>query len=216
MNHKHIELFSVTLLWIGLTGCHTNSLKDIDGNLYKTVTIGSQVWMKENLRTTRYNDGLAIPLVTDYDSWAALTTPAYCWYNNDSKNKEVYGALYNYYTIDTKKLCPEGWYVPADSDWTELIDYLGGSEIAANKLKRRGHFIGKVQTPKRTMKAALLLCPVATEAIPVRSTTLGLRVTGGVQPNIPLQMSISCICGTNSALFTSILAINLTAFLFVV
>jgi uncharacterized protein (TIGR02145 family) len=106
MNHKHIELFSVTLLWIGLTGCHTNSLKDIDGNLYKTVTIGSQVWMKENLRTTRYNDGLAIPLVTDYDSWAALTTPAYCWYNNDSKNK-VYSYTVQLLYNDTKNYVPK-------------------------------------------------------------------------------------------------------------
>jgi uncharacterized protein (TIGR02145 family) len=81
--------------------------------------------MAENLKTTKYNDGTAIPLVADDKAWEALTTPAYCWYNNDATaNKKTYGALYNWYTVNTKKLCPTGWHVPSDAEWTTLTDYL--------------------------------------------------------------------------------------------
>ena len=86
---------------------------DIDGNVYHTVTIGTQVWMVENLKTTRYNDGSPIPLVTDSSYWSNLTTPGYCWYNNDTTNKNTYGALYNWYTVNTGKLAPQaGMYLP--------------------------------------------------------------------------------------------------------
>jgi len=143
MIHKNVNLFAVILFCIGLTGCRTNSLKDIDGNVYKTVTIGTQVWMAENLKTTRYNDGTAIPLVTNFDTWSASTTDAYCWFNNDSTNKEVYGALYNWYTVNTKKLCPAGWHVPADAEWTTMANYLEGenvtdSKLTGGKLKEKG------------------------------------------------------------------------------
>jgi uncharacterized protein (TIGR02145 family) len=112
---------------------------DIDGNVYQTVTIGTQVWMVENLKTTRYNDGTVIPLITDNDTWAALTTPGYCWYNNDSTAyKSTYGALYNWYTVNTGKLAPTGWHVPADSEWTVLTDYLGGWDAAGGPLKDTG------------------------------------------------------------------------------
>ena len=112
---------------------------DIDGNVYNTVTIGSQVWMAENLKTTKYNDGTAIPLVTDSTSWSNLTTPGYCWYNNDEAGyKNVYGALYNWFTVNTGKLCPIGWHVPTDAEWTTLTDYLGGESVAGGKLKETG------------------------------------------------------------------------------
>jgi len=138
MEHRNLKLFAIAVLWIGINGCNTNRLKDIDGNAYKTVTIGTQIWMKENLKTTRYNDGTAIPLVTDYDSWVEMNAPAFCWYNNDSANKEVYGALYNWYAAETRKLCPEGWHVPADSEWTELVYFLDGPQFAGDKLKEAG------------------------------------------------------------------------------
>jgi uncharacterized protein (TIGR02145 family) len=143
MIHKNVNLFAVILFCIGLTGCRTNPLKDIDGNVYKTVTIGTQVWMAENLKTTKYNDGTAIPLVTNFDTWSASTIDAYCWYNNDSTNKEVYGALYNWYTVNTKKLCPTGWHVPADAEWTTMANYLEGenvtdSKLTGGKLKEKG------------------------------------------------------------------------------
>ena len=101
---------------------------DIDGNTYKAVKIGTQVWMAENLKTIKYNDGTAIPNINDATAWAALTTPAYCWYNNATTYKATYGALYNWYVANAanggKNVCPTGWHVPADAEWTTLTDYL--------------------------------------------------------------------------------------------
>jgi uncharacterized protein (TIGR02145 family) len=112
---------------------------DGDGNVYISVTIGTQVWMKENLKTTKYNDGTAIPLVTDGAVWEALTTPGYCWYNNDATTyKATYGALYNWYAVNNGKLCPTGWHVPTDAEWTTMTTYLGGEDVAGGKLKEIG------------------------------------------------------------------------------
>lgn len=115
-------------------------IADIEGNLYKIVTIGTQVWMAENLRTTKYNDNTSIPLVADNTVWGNLITPGYCWYNNDeATNKPLYGALYNWNTVNTGKLCPAGWHVPTDDQWTTLTTYLGGENIAGGKLKEIGN-----------------------------------------------------------------------------
>ncbi len=112
------------------TGAY-GSMTDLDGNTYQTLTIGSQTWMVENLRVTHYNDGTAIPNVTDADEWVDLTTGAYCWYDNDeSTYKEEYGALYNWYTVNTGKLAPSGWHVPTDEEWTELEHYLAENGYA--------------------------------------------------------------------------------------
>ena len=101
---------------------------DIDGNVYKTVKIGDQVWMAENLKTTKYKDGAAITLVTDNTAWSILTTPGYCWYKNDSTTyANPYGAIYNYYTVNTGNLCPTGWHVPTDTEWTTMENYLIGN-----------------------------------------------------------------------------------------
>jgi uncharacterized protein (TIGR02145 family) len=115
------------------------TVTDVDGNIYNTIIIGTQLWTTENLKTTKYNTGIAIPLVTDSLSWADLTTPGYCWYNNDENNKDTYGALYNCYAVNTRKLCPIGWHVPADKEWTTLTDYLGGQYVAGVKLKEAGN-----------------------------------------------------------------------------
>jgi uncharacterized protein (TIGR02145 family) len=118
----------------------SNTVTDIDGNVYHTVTIGTQVWLAENLKTTRYNDGAPIPLVTDSTSWGNLTTPGYCWYNNDAATyKNPYGALYNWYTVNTGKLAPSGWHVPTDDEWTTLTTFLGGESVAGGKLKETGY-----------------------------------------------------------------------------
>ena len=120
-------------IWDNLT------ISDIDGNVYQMVQIGNQIWMKENLKTTKYNDGTAIPLITDPDAWWNLTTPGYCWYNNDKATyKATYGALYNWHVVNTGKLCPTGWHVPSDAEWTTLITYLGGEDVAGGKLKEAG------------------------------------------------------------------------------
>ena len=114
-------------------------VKDADGNLYRTVTIYTQVWMAENLKTTKYDDGTDIPLVTENTAWYNLATPGYCWYNNDATtNKNVYGALYNWYTVNSGKLCPSGWHVPTDVEWTTMISRIGGAPTAGGKLKESG------------------------------------------------------------------------------
>ena len=114
-------------------------LMDIDGNAYNIVKIGSQVWMADNLKTTKYNDGTEIPWVTNANKWSKLTTPAYTWYENDSLNyKHPYGALYNWYTVNTGVLCPQGWHIPSEKEFEILQNYLGGKEIAGGKLKETG------------------------------------------------------------------------------
>jgi uncharacterized protein (TIGR02145 family) len=114
------------------------SLTDIVGNIYRTIEIGSQTWMAENLKTTKYNDGTNIPLVIDLTDWHR-TTPGYFWYLNDeAKYKSPYGALYNWYTVNTGKLCPTGWHVPSDTEWTTLTSNLGGESITGGQLKETG------------------------------------------------------------------------------
>ena len=115
------------------------TVADIDGNIYHVVQIGSQIWMKENLKVTHFNDGTPIPLVEDGLTWANLSTPGYCWYNNDSvDNKNIHGAMYNSYAVKTGKLCPSGWHVPTNQEWTTLTDFLGGLAVAGGKLKEAG------------------------------------------------------------------------------
>ena len=135
---------SVTFIGIFLlSGCKKDddniTVTDGDGNVYKTVKIDTQEWLVENLKTTKYNDGTAIPLVTDKTAWAALTTPAYCLYNNDeASNKATYGALYNWYAVQTGKLCPIGWHIPSNEEWIIMTTYLGGESVAGDKLKEKG------------------------------------------------------------------------------
>jgi uncharacterized protein (TIGR02145 family) len=113
-------------------------IADIDQNKYQTVTIGDQIWMAENLKVTRYNDGVSIPNITDNNAWIELNTPSFSWYNNDSGNKTPYGPLYNWFAVDNDKLCPEGWHVPDKTEWVTLFTFLGGLEIAGGKLKEAG------------------------------------------------------------------------------
>lgn len=116
----------------------TQIVTDIDGNVYHIDTIGSQIWMRENLKTTHYNNGINILNVTDDFVWAALTTAAYCNYKNEVNNTPIYGNLYNWYAVNTGILCPIGWHVPTDAEWQTLINYLGGDSIAGGKLKEAG------------------------------------------------------------------------------
>jgi uncharacterized protein (TIGR02145 family) len=116
-------------------------ISDIDGNFYKTVKIGNQLWMAENLKTTKYNNGSTIPDVIDNTAWATLTAGAYCDYGNIVSNSATYGRLYNWYVVaptNLKNVCPTGWHVPSDGEWTTLTTYLGGDLVAGNKLKETG------------------------------------------------------------------------------
>lgn len=104
------------------------TITDIDDNTYNTVLIGSQCWMAENLKTTTYQNEVPIPIVTNYYDWSNLTTGAYAWYDNNISWKDPYGALYNWFTtIDTNGLCPTGWHVPTNDEWTVLTDFIGGT-----------------------------------------------------------------------------------------
>jgi uncharacterized protein (TIGR02145 family) len=105
---------------------NTPSITDADGNVYTSVTIGTQEWMTENLRTTKYSDGTSIPNVTGNTDWENLSTGAWCHYDNDNQYDTIYGKLYNWYAVETGKLCPTGWHVPTDAEWTVLTDYLAG------------------------------------------------------------------------------------------
>jgi len=100
------------------------TVTDIDGNVYQVVTINGQNWINENLKVTKFNDGTLIPLVVDNSNWSALTTPGYCYYGNNSSNSTIYGALYNWYTINNGNLCPTGWHVPSTAEFQALKDYI--------------------------------------------------------------------------------------------
>jgi uncharacterized protein (TIGR02145 family) len=118
---------------------NAQTVSDIDGNIYNTVTIGTQVWMVENLKTTKYRNGDPIPNVTDDIQWSNLTTDAYCNYDNDISNVTTYGRLYNWYAVnDSRNIAPTGWHVATDVEWTTLTDYLGGASVAGSKLKEFG------------------------------------------------------------------------------
>ncbi len=147
----------ITLLFIlsfGLNSyCQTagNGLIDIDGNSYNSVNIGTQEWMKENLNVSKYMDGTIIPEVTDSNEWGALTTGAWCYYDNNTVNGTIHGKLYNWYAVvgiyDSaslanpalrKQLAPTGWHVPSDDEWTLIGTALGGQSIAGGKMKVTG------------------------------------------------------------------------------
>lgn len=115
-----------------------SSVLDYDGNSYTVIPIGTQSWLKENLKTGRLNDGSPIPLVTDGSTWSVYTTPAYCHYNTDVVTFNTYGALYNWYAVNSGKLCPTGWHVPTYTDWLALIAFLGNTSDAGGKLKEAG------------------------------------------------------------------------------
>lgn len=152
--------------------------QDVDENVYKTITIGTQIWMSENLKTTKYNDDTPIPLVTDPTSWINLSTPAYSWCDSDSttwddilspdytwrKNDvtnyiNTYGILYNWYAVNTGKLCPIGWHVPSDTEWNLLTDYLGGEDVAGTKLKESGTVNWSIPNKEATNETSFTALP---------------------------------------------------------
>lgn len=136
------KLFGVLLLPLVFHSCkkeNNNIVKDIDGNLYTSIAIGTQIWMIENLKTTHFTDGSEIPLITNSLTWSNLNTPGFCWYNNDeSTYKNPYGALYNWFAVNTGNLCPTGWHVPTKDDWVVLVTYLEGHNYTGGKLKEMG------------------------------------------------------------------------------
>jgi len=122
-----------------LLGCSDSDVVEYDGYSYSLISIGYQCWFQENLKTSIYRDGSSIPNIQDQGEWDSLSateTGAWCHFNNDSSLEDTYGKLYNWYAIDdSRELCPSGWHVPSDSEFTELTDLLGGESVAGNYMK---------------------------------------------------------------------------------
>jgi uncharacterized protein (TIGR02145 family) len=115
------------------------TVTDQDGNSYNTVIIGTQVWMAENLRVTKYRNGDPIPKITDSLQWMNLGTGAYCTNNTIGQEAAAYGLLYNWYAAtDSRNIAPSGWHVPSHTEWAALINYLGGAEVAGGKVREKG------------------------------------------------------------------------------
>jgi uncharacterized protein (TIGR02145 family) len=115
------------------------TVTDIEGTIYKTIEIGSQTWMAENLRTTRYTDNTEIDLITSDTLWGSTPSPGYCWYENNEKLfGNIYGAYYNWMAVITSRLCPVGWHVPSDEEWKTLEIYLGMTQEQADAENQRG------------------------------------------------------------------------------
>jgi len=138
--------FYLLLLLVGISGnCNREktqmahldeSVKDIDGNIYKTVKIGDQWWMAENLKVTHYRNGDQIACLTIDDEWDQ-PMGAYCYYNNDISNIGQYGMLYNWFAVsNSRSIAPEGWHVPTEAEWQELVEYLGGDTLAGSRMKK--------------------------------------------------------------------------------
>jgi len=133
-NKRWIFIVGLILL---IYSCKNNeTLTDVDGNVYKTIKIGNQIWMAENLRTTKYLNGNPIYQLRDAKSWSTTQDGAYCTYNNDSVYLKDYGRLYNWHAVsDPRGLAPEGWHIPRPEEIATLIEYLKGDTIAAGKMK---------------------------------------------------------------------------------
>jgi uncharacterized protein (TIGR02145 family) len=147
-----LKIGKIKVIVPGISSANHPALTDKDGNTYKTILLGKKFWMAENLRTSKYNDGNAIPDVSDKTAWVNLSldtdpkwtlTGGYCWYSNDQAKDKVYGKLYNFGAVETGKLCPTGWHVPSLTDWKELLDtyrpkFLAESELYGYELMEKG------------------------------------------------------------------------------
>ena len=121
----------------------TTHVYDVDSNVYNVIQIGGQKWMKENLKTSRYNDGTPIQYAPDNNGWHNATAGAYIYYDYDTNYNHVYGKMYNLYVINTNNVCPTGWHVPSDSEWETLMNTLGGDSLASLKMKETGVWVSQ-------------------------------------------------------------------------
>ena len=137
-----------------------NKITDIDGNQYDVIKIGNQIWMKENLKVSKYRNGESIPTGLDDNAWLNTNKGAYAIYNNNNANNAIYGKLYNWYAVsDSRGLCPSGWHVPIDSEWTTLTDYLGGESVAGGKMKSTGTTLWSSQNFEATNESSFSALP---------------------------------------------------------
>lgn len=166
-----IALLTIGIIVVGAAGTKggypsptdngAGTVTDVDGNVYCTVTIGTQVWMAENLRVTCYRDGTAIPLVSDNDEWSGLTTGAYCLPADDAlASDSTYGLLYNFHAVDDPRgLSPVGWRVPGAEEWRTLIDFLGGDGAAGGKMKETAAGLWKIVVRGTTNESGFCALP---------------------------------------------------------
>lgn len=143
---KFISLGAIIIIFIACSKNEENSndiVTDQDGNKYNTIKIGNQIWMSENLKTTTYRNGDAIPNITDPTAWYNLSTAAYCDYDNNPANSATYGKLYNWHAVHSGQLCPTGWHIPSEAEWNILEAFLGEESLAGGKLKEKFYSLAK-------------------------------------------------------------------------
>jgi len=194
INSKFMLLIILNLVFIN--SCEKDKKPglptDGDGNVYDTVVIGTQVWLTENLKTTKFNNGDAVRLITDDTEWSEYIRPAYCWYDNDPGYKDIYGALYNWYAGHNDLLCPVGYHVPTIEDWTTLADYL----IDAPETARESFKI--IQTGERYSQGYFSDGPYAINwwcSSPPNSDKYGPRANAGFQIGyLPKKLGYSVRC----------------------
>lgn len=140
------QIVILGLFFIQLDSCKKEdpiTVTDVDGNTYVAVAIGNQIWMTENLKTTKFNDKSVITNVTGNNAWVSTTRPAYSWFNNDTTYRDLFGGLYNYFAVESAKLCPTGWHVPGNNEFKALEKSLGMTQAGADSLGWRGTDQGK-------------------------------------------------------------------------
>ncbi len=156
----YIFSYSFSITAMAQNQQETSTLTDVDGNTYKTIKIGGQWWMAENLKVKHYRNGDPIPYVESKKDWSCLTSGAHCYYDNNGINIKPYGALYNWYAVnDSRGLAPEGWHIPSDEEWQDLVEYLGGIENAGGKLKAAGLEMWKDPNIKATNASGFTALP---------------------------------------------------------
>jgi len=158
-NDKTTAVFNTNLVY--------GTMTDQEGNIYKTITIGTQTWMAENLRTTKYRNGDSIPNITDNYAWPRLTSGAYCNYQhrNNPDSIATYGRLYNAYAAsDIRNIAPEGWHVPTDEEFTVLTTFLGGGSVAGGKMKETGTSHWIIQNEGATNESGFTALPAGYRA----------------------------------------------------
>ncbi len=189
----------------------TTNISDIDGNIYHSIAIGKQVWMVENLRVTHLNDGSDIKLITSDLEWKTSNSPSYCWYFNIVPEEGDNGALYNFNTVNTGKLCPTGWNVPSDQDWKTLEMYLGMSQAEGDMVSWRGEGIS---SSLKAVEGWYVLNGIQ-DMFGFKALPSGIRhgVTGGFQEfNLGAYWWTSTIYDESSAWFRSIIDANTTIY----
>ncbi len=182
------QLFVLCSLTVIFTACkedeeeptdsNVGTVSDSDGNSYSTIKIGNQWWMSENLKTTSFRNGEDVPKVAGSGAWASTGEAAYCYFENDSVNAEDYGCLYNWHaTVDGRKICPDGWHVPNDDNWTTLMEFLGGEQVAGGKLKQTGTEYWNSPNADATNESGFNALPGGTRS-PMSGFFAGLGTTG--------------------------------------